>query len=158
MMDYKRVVIVILGMASVITIFWLFGTWKDWNNDVLMEMGNQFDDDYLTFSNKVDSNLTGSYNPYTNNIIIFTKGREVTDVLNTAYHEVCHYIFRYWLDEHQRDEYKSIFDGANSFVSEYAMESYSEDFAESCMIYLINQRGLSQDRAEFMKKYVEGLL
>lgn len=79
------------------------------------------------------------------------------------YHEKCHY---YWYNEltyEEKEAYIHIYDNAEFFVNEYAQTEYQEDFAESCMYYIVsNLQGqslnLDKERYDFLSKHNSKLL
>ena len=150
---------------------------NNYEEHYLEEIGDKFDRDWTIASENVEKDTMGSYFSDTQNIIIYSKNREVWDVIETAYHESMHYLWYNFLNESERSEWELLFNqsvshrylinseqiklmtnGSILFVSSYAETNAKEDFAESGMNWALKKNRLSREKEEFMEKYVKELI
>lgn len=81
-------------------------------------------------------NMGGKYYPSNMNILIYSKGRSISSVHNTALHEIGHYIYYEILTEDEKDEWNNLeFD---CYPSKYAEQDHVENFAESYQYWYHN--------------------
>jgi len=69
-------------------------------------------------------------------------------------HETCHGIWKLHLNDDKRQVYQNIVSNSKSFVSIYSRLNIDEDFAEHCANYILEKKGINEQRLKFMEENV----
>jgi len=118
-----------------------------------------------TMDDMFDYNLVndtaGRYFIYNKNIAIYTKGMSPYQTMETAIHEIGHYVWYEYLSDNLREKYKIIYVNSDDFVTSYAKSDVEEDFAETFMTGIsctFDSSILPEDRRVFFENYVENYI
>ena len=105
----------------------------------------------IDYTDYVDSNTTGTYNPRNDNIYIYIKGRKMDSVYQTFLHEWGHHIWYEEIDQDIRNEFCNLTFVEN--VSKYASTNCRENFAET-YAYWYQDKEVPEPQLSWMKKNI----
>jgi len=107
----------------------------------------------LNMSN-ANTSVLGKYNGKFQLIRVWGYDRPMTDVMDTAIHELGHYLDDRHIYTPGSAEYNRIFNTTDEFVSDYSKTKVTEDFAETFeegVQYCFNLSKIPEDRRHFFK-------
>jgi len=128
--QHPRLVTFVLLAAGVVIIAWLISMVYHYNN------------------------YSGSYNSNINMITIYGKDFDLGTLEIIGIHEASHKFWFKDMTQAQRDEYELIFNGANTYVTDYAKTNAAEDFADTIAYNTIcdlDTTRISEDRRQFLR-------
>jgi hypothetical protein len=98
-----------------------------------------------------DTIITGKYFDKSKTIAVFPDRATWFDSDDAYYHEKCHYYWDTKMNASQQEDYNVLFNASTTWVSWYARTEVGEDFAETCMYYLMKQDYvIDKDRLEYL--------